>query len=250
MRVSRFLSVLCVTAGAFGFLCVAAETKPSAASKPALRLDRFEKTIEGFEKKDKQSPPAQGGVLFIGSSTFARWTELEQDFKEFHAINRGFGGSTIPEVLHYADRVIFPYRPSAIVLYAGTNDLAKDRSPEAVLGDFKALVAKIRKELPDVPIYFIAINPAPARAKFIDAYRKADDLIQAEIEKTPGLYFIDPRPLMKDTQGQHRMELYVADKLHMTRQGYELWIPLIKKALRDKCSVTAPVPQATTKAAA
>ncbi len=252
-KILRFLSFLCgVAVLVLSLLCVSAQTtspavttNPSAASKPAakvVRLDRFESSINKFEKKDKESLPPPGGVLFVGSSTFTKWTELEEDLKEFHAINRGFGGSTAPEVLHYMDRIVFPYKPATIVTYFGTNDLAGGRSPQQLADDFKTFVERVQKRLPGVPIYCIPPNPAPAREKWVAEYAQAGTLLQEYIAKTPGLYFIDPRPLMKDAKGQHRMELYMSDKLHMNRQGYELWIPVIKKALQEKTSTTAPAP--------
>ncbi len=48
-------------------------------------------------------------------------------------INRGFGGSTFPEVIHYADRTIFKYHPKTVVIYC-ENDMfgKKTKTPEQV----------------------------------------------------------------------------------------------------------------------
>lgn len=254
-KLPRLVLVFCFAASLLlSFLCLTAQTEvapaslpasqPASASRPGkiINFERFIADIHKFEKKDKESFPAPGGTLFVGSSTFRLWTQLEEDFKDFHAINRGFGGSTMPEVLYYMDRIVLPYKPGVIVVYAGTNDLAGGRSAQQLTDDFKAFVERTRKTLPDVLIYCIPPNPSPARDKWADEFAKAGTLLQEYVSKTPGLYFIDPRPFMKDANGQHRYELYLKDKLHMNRQGYELWIPLIRKALKEKTSVTAPSP--------
>ena len=105
---------------------------------------RWEKDIAAFEASDRTNPPPKGSVLFIGSSSIRLWKSLAADFPDLKVINRGFGGSHIPDTTHFAERIIFPYEPSKIVLYAGDNDIAGGRSPEQVFADFKELVEKVR----------------------------------------------------------------------------------------------------------
>src|SRR6266550_2177708 len=94
----------------------------SAVAAPAL--DRYESEITAFEAADRATPPAPGGIVFVGSSSFRRWTSLAADFPGLPVLNRGFGGSTLREVNHYARRIVLPYRPRLIVLYAGDNEIA------------------------------------------------------------------------------------------------------------------------------
>ena len=111
-------------------------------------LDRFETSIKAFENRDKTSVPKVGSTIFVGSSTFAHWKTLESDLSDCNAINRGFGGSTIPEVNHYVDRIVINYKPSRIVFYAGTNDIAEGHGAKRVFDDFAEFVIRVHSALP------------------------------------------------------------------------------------------------------
>ncbi|MEO6925267.1 MAG: GDSL-type esterase/lipase family protein, partial [Rhodanobacter sp.] len=124
---------------------------------------QWDAAIAAFEAQDQAHPPAQGAVLFIGSSSIRFWKTLASDFPEVKTINRGFGGSEIDDATFFADRIVAPYHPRAIVMYAGDNDLADGDSPAYVRDDFAAFVRKARALDPGVPIAFIAIKPSVAR---------------------------------------------------------------------------------------
>jgi lysophospholipase L1-like esterase len=216
-----------------------AAAAPATTAPAADPAAKWEKDIQAFEKKDKDSPPPQGATLFVGSSTFTKWKELAADFKAQKAINRGFGGSMISDVLYYADRIIMPYKPRRIVLYGGDNDITK-KPPDQVFQDFKALVEKVRKALPDAKIYFLAIKPSPKRAALWDKAKAANQAIREHCERTPGLAYIDIVPVMMGADGKPKPELFLADTLHMNRAGYELWIPIIRAALEKDAGTPAP----------
>jgi lysophospholipase L1-like esterase len=204
----------------------------AAADSPASKPPPFEKEIKAFEAADAKSPPAKGGVVFVGSSSIKLWTTLRADFPEWNVINRGFGGSRIADSTRYASRIVTPYEPKTIVFYAGDNDVAGGRKPGQVLEDFKEFVAKVRASLPETRIYFISIKPSKARWKFIDQIRESNRLVKAFSESSDKLGFIDVFPQMLDTDGKPRGELLREDGLHMTRAGYELWRDEVKKTLK------------------
>jgi len=83
------------------------------------RFAKWEKEIAAFEAKDAEHPPEKGGIVFIGSSSIRMWKTLETDFPKYRVLNRGFGGSEIEDSVHFADRIVFPYAPRMVVLYAG-----------------------------------------------------------------------------------------------------------------------------------
>jgi lysophospholipase L1-like esterase len=200
-------------------------------STPTDPHARWEKEITAFEVRDQKNPPPPGGILFIGSSSIRLWKTLEADFPRYPLINRGFGGSQIENSTHFANRIVFPYEPSMIVMYAGGNDLQAGKSPERVAGDFMAFVKKVRSRLPEVTIAYISIAPNPARWKNIVNVRTANRLIAEMCASDDGLQFIDVFPHMLGPDGLPLDHIFVEDRLHMNDAGYRIWTDVVSRYL-------------------
>jgi len=183
---------------------------------------KWEKEISAYEASDKTNPPPKGALLFIGSSTVRMWKTLPQDFPKAKVINRGFGGSQIVDSTHFAERVIFPYKPSKVFLRAGGNDLWAGKSAEEVFGDFKEFVAKVHKKLPKTEIVFISLSPSIARWKQADKEKAVNTMVQDFVKRNRRLKYIETYPLPLGVDGQPRPELFLPDKLHFSAEGYKL----------------------------
>lgn len=185
--------------------------------------------ISAFEARDRTNPPPQGCIVFVGSSSIRRWTTLAADFPGYPVINRGFGGSQLADSVNFADRIVTPYHPRQVVIYAGGNDINAKKSPEEVFGDFVALVEKIRAGAPKAKIAFISIAPNPSRWAQVAKVRETNDLI-AGWSKKHGVEFINVFPLMLGADGKPK-DIYVADGLHMNPKGYAIWTEAVKPYL-------------------
>jgi hypothetical protein len=183
---------------------------------------KWEKDIQKFEARDRTNPPPRGGIEFVGSSSIRLWTTLEEDFPDHPVFNRGFGGCQLADVVHYADRIIIPYAPRQVVIFAGTNDINDGKTPEIVFGDFVVLVTRIREALPNTKIAYIAISPTPSRWSQVDRVKAANQRI-ADYCKRNGIDFINTFPLMLDEDGLPKPDIFVADKLHLNAKGYAIW---------------------------
>lgn len=192
---------------------------------------RWEPDIRAFEASDRTNPPPANAILFVGSSSIRMWASLKEDFSEFQIIQRGYGGSEMDDTLHFASRIVTPYRPRQIVVYAGDNDIAAGESPERVAGDFEAFVRKIWETLPSTRIAYIAIKPSSARWKFAEAMRETNRLIAEFAASNEDLAFIDVFTPMLGPDGKSDDELFLADKLHLNRKGYQLWASLVRPQL-------------------
>ena len=193
---------------------------------------RFEKDIVAYEKKSQETPPPENCTMFVGSSTWRLWgDQLEKDFAEFNAVNRGFGGSKIPEQLHVMHRIIFPYKPARIVFFCGGNDVADGTSAETTLDNFKTFLSRLWAECPKTEVYFVSFTSAPVREKFHDEMMKLNHSIRDLAEKTTGLYYVDTFSTLVGEDGRAKEEYFLKDRLHLNRDGQERWIPVIKKAL-------------------
>jgi lysophospholipase L1-like esterase len=192
----------------------------------------FEYQIKAYEAQDREKMSPAGGVLFIGSSSIRQWTTLARDFPGAAVINRGFGGSEISDSTHYASRIVVPYKPKTIVMYAGENDLDRGSKPSQVLADFKAFVRTVRAALPRTRILFISIKPSPSHAKTVGDQREANRLVEDFTRTDPSrLGFIDVFHPMLGTDGKPRADLFVKDGQHLSAKGYALWTSLVKTFL-------------------
>jgi len=198
---------------------------------------KWESSVAKFEAEDKvQAPPAHP-VLFLGSSSIVRWKTLAKDFPELTVLNRGFGGNQIKDSTHYAERMIFPYQPRAIVLRAGGNDIHAGWPAEDVFEDFKAFVAKVRGRIPGIPIVYIGLSPTIKRWNQMAEWNKLNDLIAAYCAKTEGLTYIETRELTLGADGKPRPELFVADQLHFSEEGYKLLTATVRPVLTKVMAV-------------
>jgi len=192
---------------------------------------RWEAAIQAFEAADRDSPPEPGQVLFLGSSSIRGW-DLEEYFPELDAINRGFGGSQIADSIHFFDRLVLPYRPRAIVFYAGDNDIAVGKSAREVVRDYQKFVAQVEAALDETQIIFIAIKPSIRRWHLVEEMREANRLIREFSEGKPNLAYLDIDHPMIGADGKPRPELFVEDGLHLSDAGYQLWSDLLAPLLR------------------
>lgn len=212
-----------------------ATTRPTPAPVALKQLPdtaRFASEINAFAKADSASPPPAGAVLFVGSSSIRFWDTVGADFPGLAVINRGFGGSRMDDLLRYADRIVFPYRPKAIVLYEGDNDIADNRSPARIAGDLAEFLSQVRTRLPGTRVVYVSIKPSPSRWSMVDRMREANALLERVVENDTAARYVDVFTPMLGANGRPRPELFRDDSLHMTRAGYELWKTILDPAVR------------------
>jgi lysophospholipase L1-like esterase len=195
-------------------------------------FSQWERDIAAFEAADRTNPPPKDAILFVGSSTIVRWTTLQEDFPKQRVINRGFGGNQIVDSTHFADRMIFPYRPRMIFLRAGGNDLHTGKSAEQVFQDFKDFVAAIHAKLPKTEIVYISLAPSIARWDEREQTQKLNGLVKAYVETNRRLKYIETYDTTLDASGQPRPELFVEDKLHFSPAGYKLLVERVRPFVR------------------
>jgi lysophospholipase L1-like esterase len=188
--------------------------------------------IASFDSADRAHFPKRGSIVFAGSSSIARWGTLEKDFAGLPVLNRGIGGYTLHENVQTFDRIVLPYKPPIIVLYAGENDLSEGRTPNDVFQDFKAFVSLVHKKLPATRVVYVSIKPSILRWSLTDSIRAANRLIRDYVRKDKKLQYVDVFTPMLDATGQVKRELFVEDGLHMNATGYAIWRGLIRPTLR------------------
>ena len=213
--------------------CFVVLTGVVAAGDSAPAADPWEKDIRAFEERDRQQPPPQDAVLFLGSSTIRIW-DLKKSFPDLVTINRGFGGSQFADSARYAGRIVIPCRPKTIVIYAGDNDIAGGKTPEQVSADFDALIAAIRRSLPDVRIIVLSIKASPARWDKYPKMQQVNVHLKEAATKDPHLAYLDVGTCLFGDDGKPRADLFNKDGLHLNDEGYEAWAKILRPVLAGK----------------
>lgn len=185
----------------------------------------FADEIQAFKTQDKLNPPPASAILFVGSSSIQKWTDVSSYFPGYTIINRGFGGSTFPDVIRYANDIIIAYHPKQVVIYCGDNDLA---SSDAVTADtvferFRVLFELIRTNLPGENIVYVSIKPSPSRARLKEKMEKANLLIQTYLSINSHASFVDVYHKMLTPDGSIMTDIFLEDNLHMNAKGYAIW---------------------------
>ena len=185
----------------------------------------FANEIHEFKRQDSLNFPKKDGILFIGSSSIRKWTDLEQRFASEPIIRRGIGGCELWQIVdYYTPYILFPYHPRKIFIYAGENDIAAGKTAQFVADNFTKLWTMINQQLPSAEIYFMAIKPSPSRAKYFTEIDKANALIKVYLAGKPKSHFIDvatviykPGTIVPDSS------LFQSDYLHLNSKGYDKW---------------------------
>ena len=195
----------------------------ACSAETVLGPEKWEKEIAAFESRDAESPPEKGGIVFVGSSSIRLWKTLAADFPEHRLLNRGFGGSQLSDLAHFADRLVLAHTPRFIVVYSGGNDINAGKTAEQVFESFRALVGKIRASQPETPIAYISIAGNPKRWAQVAEVIRANALIEVFTKQNEKLLFIDVFHPMLGPDGLPIPEIFAADRLHMNAAGYEIW---------------------------
>lgn len=193
---------------------------------------RFAEAIGRFAEWDRQNSHPPDAVLFVGSSSIVRWQTAER-FPDLTVINRGFGGSHISDVTHFIDETVLRYNPALIVLYAGNNDVAGGKAPRQVLEDYQTFVGSVHRHSPDTPILFISIHPSPLRWADWPGMHEANALIRTWSASSSTLHYVDiATPMLREGR-EPSADLFVEDRLHLSDAGYDLWTPLVARAIAE-----------------
>lgn len=193
----------------------------------------FYNEIKEFKQADSIQWPAPNAILFVGSSSIRMWKDIHKDFPGKTIINRGFGGSSTPHVIQYADDIIFPYNPKQIVIYVGENDIASTpaATPVEVASRIDTLISLIRSKLPEVPIVFISIKPSISRLALMPQMKEANKIICKRLSDQENIVFVDVFSKMLDEKGKPVKDIFLADNLHMNAKGYAIWKKALEPAL-------------------
>ena len=193
----------------------------------------FWKEIQALKHKDSLSFPAPRQTLFIGSSSFVMWKDVQRYFPKHKILNRAFGGSTLLDMIRYRYEVVFPCQPKQIVLYCGENDFASSDTVTVamVMERFKTFYTLMRSKYPKVPFLYVSMKPSPGRAHLMAKYREANQQIADFLKQDKKAAFADVYSKMLKADGSPMDDIFIGDRLHMNAKGYSIWEKVLEPFL-------------------
>lgn len=216
----RLCYVLFVISAFLGFRAAAQQSRP------------FQEEVGSLVAQDS-AVRKKKIILFTGSSSIRFWKDIQAYFPAHNVVNRGFGGSTMADLLYYTDKLIIPYRPKMIFIYEGDNDLAAKRTPEEILAKADSILLLIRTRISKkVPVLFISPKPSLARWSMKDQYLDYNRKLRAWAATKKHVTYVDVWTPMLDAHGDVQKDIFIADGLHMNKKGYDIWGEVIKKYVR------------------
>ena len=195
--------------------------KSSAAKVTAL----YNKTLAAAQKE----PPAPGGIICIGSSHMQFWKTVREDLAPLTVHNFGIGGSRMNQAADlFIDNLVIPFKPRAVILYEGSNDINAGTKPEEVLANFQKLHRKLHAALPQARLYVLGVVPSPGkRFEKIADLKQTNELLAKECATQPWMKFIDVTSPLLGADGKPKEELFKPGDIHMLPAGYAVWKSVI-----------------------
>ena len=194
----------------------------------------FWNEIRAFQKQDSIEKPNDGMLLFIGSSSFRLWKNINVDFNNPSILNRAFGGATLLDIIRYQEDVALKYKPKKIFIYCGENDVASSDkvTPKVVFKRFKILYKSLRNHFPKTPIVFVSLKPAISRWAIKDRMIASNKLISNYLNRKINAKFVNIWDKMLEN-GEPKKDIYSEDKLHMNAKGYAIWVEEMKTLVNE-----------------
>ena len=206
--------------------------------------DPFADVVGAFSSADDAAPPPAGGLVVVGSSSIRRWEDAQRVLSDWDPIQRGVGGARLADIARWVDPLILRHRPSAVLIYAGTNDLADGRTPDSVVDAYRCLATRVHAAQPGTPLLWVGITPTPARWADWAAAAEVNRRISALADQHPSLVYVDSVADFLATGSPPDASLFVADGLHLSVSGYALWGADLRAAVAANVPPSArPLPE-------
>lgn len=213
---------------------------PFASAQRDLKAFDYKALVK---KRSPNGPPRTGEIICVGSSHMAIWRTIRKDLAPLTIYNFGIGGTTMQDAAnHFARELVVPYKPRAVILYEGSNDIARDMTPKEIIAHFRRFYGQVRKALPETRFYILGIVPSPGdRFKKWDTIKQANAALQKECKTQPWLTYIDTTSGLIGKDGHPRLKCFLPKNIHMNAEGYKVWAkavaPVVVKAEKGEVIV-------------
>ncbi|MBK8908099.1 MAG: GDSL family lipase [Rhodospirillales bacterium] len=182
----------------------------------------FDQEVSELERRSRARRDVRNPIMLYGSSSFTLWNDVQAYLPGYNLLNHGFGGATLADCVEYFDRLVVPFAPRIVILYAGDNDLGDGGQPETVLARLRSFIARKRETLGDVPMAYVSIKISPARFAIMHRIAYTNRIIERELRNAPDVRYLDIMRRMVGRGIEPFLAYYTEDPLHMNRKGYRV----------------------------
>ena len=191
----------------------------------------YKKVIKEF----KSNPLNYGDIVFLGNSITSGGKDWSKRLKHPNIRNRGIGGDVTDGVLARIDEIIY-FKPKAVFLLIGINDLWNNNSPnnpsaEYIANNIIQIAQVINAETPKTKIYVQTVLPIE-KEQYKTSILKVNEIIKANEKENP-YQIVDLYSIFVNENGLIRKELST-DGIHLNEKGYDAWVEFIKPII---CSI-------------
>ena len=181
---------------------------------------------------------ARDRVVFFGDSITDGW-KLQNYFAGKPYVNRGIGGQTTPQMLVRFRQDVIDLRPKAVVILAGTNDIAGNTGPmrdEDIEADLATMTELAQSHgIAAVVASILPVHKYTPRSQDFFAQRPTQRILDVnrwlkDYCTKNRIVYLDYFSAMVDAEGLLRKEL-ADDGLHPNDAGYKIMAPLAEAAI-------------------
>jgi len=161
-----------------------------------------------------QSSPQHGGIVFTGSSIFQFWTHLTDQMAPLPVLNRAIAGTVTQDMLDRIGQLVLPYQPRIVVYYCGSNDISAGEDAGPIIERTKRFIQVLHEKLPNTFFYYTSIHKAPEKRARWDVVEAVNREMERYSHQVKNVGYIDLNPVLFDSRGNTRMNLFLGDGLH------------------------------------
>jgi lysophospholipase L1-like esterase len=186
-------------------------------------------------EKVKVLPADPERVVFMGNSITEGWVKTYPGYFEGHYVNRGISGQTTPQMLIRFRADVVNLKPAAVVILAGTNDIAGNTGPstlDMIMDNLKSMADIAQSN--GIKVILCSVLPAfdypwkPGKNP-VENIANLNKMIKKYADNNH-LIYVDYYSAMVDSRLGMKTE-YTKDGVHPTAAGYDVMAPLVEKAI-------------------
>lgn len=205
--------------------------------QPATSIDSSKYSAYWWHSKDMYDhlPDTRNEIVFLGNSITdgAEWYELLGNKR---IRNRGISADVTEGILLRLDAVT-KLKPASIFIMIGVNDLSRNMPVSEITANYRKILERIRTESPRTKVFIESVLPVnPATGMALNHTNKTALIMELngklqELSTEFGHTYIDLFSIMADSNN-HLPRKYSIDGLHLSYEGYRVWVEAIKQYVR------------------